>query len=273
MRAPVDRSSASPLWAQVLADLRRRLYEGEFVEQFPSDQALVQRYRVSRHTVREAVRRLQAEGLLQRFKGRGSFVPSAAIEQPLGALYSLFGSVEEHGYRQHSQVRHLEKRQDRQAAAMLGVKPDEDLVYLERIRLADEEPIAIDCSWLPASLAGSLLDVDFSHTALYAQLSMRCGVQPDSGWEKIRPALATAEQRALLHIGPSQAVFAIERMSAAGDLAVEWRHSVVRGDLYCFVARWAGARADASAGFAMSSASEGSGSLGTEVAPAALRHG
>ena len=129
-----DRNSPLPLWAQVLADLRARLARGEFTGRFPGDEELRDTYGVSRHTVREAVRRLQAEGVIERGRGRGTFVTGTVIEQPLGALYSLFRSVEAQGFVQRSVVRYLEERRDEEAAKVLGRPPDEPLVYLERLR-------------------------------------------------------------------------------------------------------------------------------------------
>lgn len=240
MARTLDRQSPLPLWAQVLDDLRARLDAGEFTERFPTDRELVAAYQVSRHTVREAVRRLQAEGLLDRERGRGSFVRTPRIEQPLGRLYSLFGSVEAQGYEQRSIVRALTERSDPEAARVLGVAADDPLVYIERVRMVADDPVALDCSWLPAAIARPLLGVDFTHTALYVELAQRCGVTPTSGWERIRPALPTAEQRRILGIGPRQPLFALERVARAGSRTVEWRHSVVRGDLYAFVARWDG---------------------------------
>ncbi len=232
-----------PLWAQVLADLRSRIAAGEFESRFPGDLDLVAHYQVSRHTVREAVRHLQAEGVLERRRGRGSFITHAPIEQPLGALYSLFRSIEAAGMTQGSVVRHLCRRSDDEAAAMLEC-PGETLVYLERVRYADKVPVALDCSWLPASLADPLLDVDFQHTALYEQLANRCGIRLTSGWEKIRPVLPDRTQRDVLDIDARQPAFAIERMAFRDDTPVEWRHSVVRGDRFSFVARWAKAQQD-----------------------------
>ncbi len=175
-----DRNSPLPLWAQVLSDLRVRLARGEFTGRFPGDEELRETYGVSRHTVREAVRRLQAEGIIERGRGRGTFVTGALIEQPLGALYSLFRSVEAQGYVQRSVVRYLEERRDEEAAKVLGRSPDEPLVYLERLRLADDQPIVLDCSWLPAALARPLLKVDFARTALYHELHAQCGLWPDA---------------------------------------------------------------------------------------------
>lgn len=237
--------AGNPLWAQVLADLRRRLATGEFARRFPGDAELVESYGVSRHTVREAVRRLQAEGLLERRRGRGSFVNGPAIEQPVGTLYSFYRSIEEAGIVQESVVRRLEERRDDRAEAMLGCigKP---LVYLERLRLAAGEPIALDWSWLPAELASGLLGADFRHAALYEQLAERCGIRLTSGWERIRPVVPARNHRAILEIDAQQAAFSIERFGMQGEVPIEWRHGIVRGDRFSFVARWASEHVDAS---------------------------
>src|SRR5262249_56741319 len=178
-----------PPGATVSGAGRARLARGEFTGGCPGDGELGAEYGVSRHTVREAVRRLQAEGVIERGRGRGTFVTGAVIEQPLGALYSLFRSVEAQGYVQRSIVRYLEERRNDEAAKVLGRPPDEPLVYLERLRLADDKPVVLDCSWLPASLARPLLSVDFTRTALYHELHARCGLRPDAGCERLRPVL------------------------------------------------------------------------------------
>jgi GntR family transcriptional regulator len=243
----VDRNSALPLWAQVLGDLRRRLARGEFGAHFPGDEELTEEYGVSRHTVREAVRRLQAEGVVERGRGRGTFVTGRVIEQPLGALYSLFRSAEEQGFVQRSIVRRLEERRDEEAARVLGLPADEPLVYLERLRLADDEPIVLDSSWLPAALARPLLSTDFTRTALYRELHVQCGIRLDGGWERIRPVLPDEEQRALLGLPDGTPALAIERMASRETTPVEWRHSLVRADRFSYVARWSGQ--DSAAGF------------------------
>lgn len=235
--------TGSPLWAQVLADLRRRLDAGEFTERFPADSELVERYKVSRHTAREAVRRLQSEGLLERRRGQGSFVIARPIEQPIGTMYSLFQSIEETGAAQESVVRALEERRDDKAEAMLGCL-GQPLVYIERLRLADGVPIGLDWSWLPASVGRPLLEADFGRTGLYVELAERCGVHLTNGWERIRPALADRLQRQLLDIDERQPVFAIERFGLQNGQPIEWRHGVVRGDRFSFVARWSADQLD-----------------------------
>lgn len=230
-----------PLWAQVLADLRLRLDAGEFAERFPGDHELVAHYGVSRHTVREAVRRLQDDGILERRRGQGSFVNRAMIEQPIGKPMSLYRSVDCVGGQEHV-VRALELCADESAAERLGC-PGEPLVYLERLRVVDGEPLALDRSWLPAAHAGPLLSVDFRSASLCDELADRCGVVTTNGWERIHPVLPERDVRQLLLLGPRDPAFGIERLACAGSEPVEFRYSVVRGDRFTFIARWSTERA------------------------------
>jgi GntR family transcriptional regulator len=230
----------------VLDDLRRRLDAGAFVTGFPTDAALMRDYGVSRHTAREAVRRLQAEGVVRRYRGRGTFVETPQVEQVVGPLYSLFRSVEEQGFEQRSRVLALEMVRDEHAATQLGVPTDGDLLHLRRVRYVGKSPLAVDNVWLPGDRCRALLAVDFTRTGLYHELERLCGVTPVSGWERLRPVLPDREQCRLLGITARQPVFLIERRSDCRDGPLEWRCTVVRGDQYSFVTRWSGStRADA----------------------------
>ena len=238
-RRPVDRASALPLWAQVHADLQRRLDGGEFTDVFPGELALVTEYAVSRHTVREALRRLRSDGIVVAERGRVPRVaPPGVIEQPLGALYSLFASVEAAGQVQRSVVRALDIRADEVVAARLELEKSAPLLYLERLRLAAEVPLAVDRVWLPASLAAPLLKTDFTHTALYDELARRCGVRLSGGREHLRAVLPTSAERAALGVGDGVAAFAIERLACSGSHPVEWRHTLIRGDRFTVSAQF-----------------------------------
>lgn len=234
---PLDRASPVPLWAQLEADLRRRLAEGEFSKQFPTDREIVETYEISRHTARDAVDRLCAAGLLERRRGRGTFV-RPEFEQPAGALYALFRSVEASGAEQTIELRALDECTNPEAAAHLDVPADEPLVLIDRTRLADGVPLAIDCVWLPASVARPLLDADLAHGVLYHELAQRCGVNVTGGWERIRPSIPTACDCEALQMPADTAVFTIERLGRADDRPIEWRVSMVRGDRYSFVTTW-----------------------------------
>lgn len=234
-----DRSSPLPLWAQIVDDLRRRLAGGEFEDHFPTDEELTRDYEVSRQTAREAVRRLTAEGLVVRQRGRGSSVTHPVLEQPLGSLYSLASTVRASGIDEHSEVLAAERRPaDPEVAAQLGVGAGDDVVYIERLRFAGDEPIAWDRSWLPAERAGALLDADLSSGGLYELLAAHCSLRITGGWERIRPVVPAAAQRRLLRLPSNTAAFSIERLATVGDAPTEWRQMLIRGDRYSLIAHW-----------------------------------
>lgn len=237
--APLQRSGGLPLWRQIYADLRRRLEDGEFPGTFPGELSLAAEYEVSRHTVREALRHLRSEGAVIGERGRPSRLAPPAIAQPLGVLYSLFASAETLGLDQRSVVRMLDVRADGVVATRLGLEESTPLIYLERLRLVAEIPLAVDRVWLPAAIAAPLLAADFSHTALYDELAARTGLRPDGGCEQMHAAVATAAERRLLEIPAGVAVFRIDRLSRCGTEPLEWRCTLVRGDRFSVTAEFA----------------------------------
>ncbi|MGC8510432.1 MAG: GntR family transcriptional regulator [Acidimicrobiales bacterium] len=232
----LDRESPLPLWAQLYEDLTSRLRAGEFAGDFPAEGDLAAAYGISRNTVREAMRRLRDDGVVISGRGRRPRAALSMIHQPLGAIYSLFASVEAAGLDQQSVVRALDLRDDRAVAARLGLAAATTLLYLERLRLAAGEPLAIDRVWLPGDVAAQLLDVDFSHTSLYRELHDRIGIRLTTAREQIRAVVPSREDRRLLALSADQAALAIDRLSNVADRPVEWRQTIIRGDAFALVA-------------------------------------
>lgn len=235
---PLKRSAGPPLWAQLEADLERRLAAGAFEQSFPGEHELAEQYKVSRHTVREALRRMRAAGVVDSTRGRGSSVGRTSIEQPLGALYSLFRSVEATGAEQRSVVRVLDLRTDSRVAVELAAPEDAEFVFLERLRLADSEPLALDRSWIPREVGEPLLDGDFEHSGLYDELARLTGMRLTGGLERISARVADAATRRLLTIKADVAVLSVTRIGCLGGRPVELRESLIRGDRFSLTAQW-----------------------------------
>lgn len=234
----LDRRSPLPLWAQITDDLRRRVAGGEFDRRFPTDAQLSADYGVSRQTAREAVRRLQQDGLIVRTRGRGTTLSRIPLEQPLHSLYSMATSLRAQGVAERVEVRERTIQPVDQAdATVLGLEQGDEVLYVERLRFADQEPISLERSWLPAAVGRGLLDVDLGG-GLYDALAVHCGVRATGGWERIQPVVPSRAVRRLLRLPEGVAAFAIERLARAGEEPVELRRSLVRGDRYSFVASW-----------------------------------
>jgi len=236
---PLDRDHPLPLWAQLEADLRRRIDNGEFEDgRFPTDLNLTTDYEVSRHTVREAIRQLNKTGMLKRERGRGTVINRGEFEQPLGALYSLFQSIEATGTEQTSEVLQLDVVTDSIAAAHLELDEDTEFVLLARLRRAGDAPLAVDRAWIPLTYGAPLLDVDWSHTALYAEMRRIGAPTPTAGWERLTPVIPAPADRTLLELRSGVAAFSLERLGTFDGKPVEWRTTLIRGDRYRFVSEW-----------------------------------
>lgn len=231
-------SGSTTKWERVLADLERRLADGEIVDRFPTDRELVDHYDVSRQTVREAVRRLRARGIVERHRGRGSFVRPEHLQQPVGTLYSLYREAQRHGHVQRSETFELQENLSPVAAEALGLPPDTTLFMMSRLRRVDDVPLAIDTVWLPQDIGRLLLDADMTYTSLYDELETRAGIQVDATREVILPVTPDQAINEVLELEDREATFRLERTSYVEDRAIEWRISLVRGARFAFVSEW-----------------------------------
>lgn len=234
----LDRNSPVPLWAQVLDDLRVRLDGHEFSARFPTDTELVEHYGVSRQTVREAVRRLTGEGLLDRDRGRGTFVRTTVLHHPVGTLPEIFASIRDHLGPVTSAVRRIERTADPEVAARLGLDPAAALVVIERVRHVPDGPIAHDTAWLPATIGEPLLDVDFTTAVLADEVRDRCGHTADDVDEQIGAAVPARELRALLAMPTTVALLTVSTRSSEHGRPFECRRVCFRADRLHLTSRW-----------------------------------
>ncbi|MGC1207836.1 MAG: GntR family transcriptional regulator [Ornithinimicrobium sp.] len=234
----IDRAAREPLWAQVHADLLRRLATGEFSDGFPGEAALRAEYGVSRHTVREALRRIREAGLVRSGRGRSSEVMATEIEQPLGSIYSLFREIEARGMTQESSVLAQTLAVEPEAAAHLELEPETELFALERIRLADGEPLAHDCVWLPGGIGAPLLHTDFGRTSLYDEMDRRDIPRPEGGHERITATNLAHPRAKQLNVVPGTAALVIERTGLWRGKPIECRRTTIRADRFALLVSW-----------------------------------
>ncbi|MEO7126251.1 MAG: GntR family transcriptional regulator [Nakamurella sp.] len=242
MTEPAHPPSTATLarWRLVAQDVTARIARGEFIDVFPGELALAQEYEVSRHTIREALRDLRLTGAVTAGRGRPSKVSLPQhIEQSVDTLYSLFESLISAGFTHRSGVLAKDVRTDPAVAAELDRDPNAPLLYLERLRLADEIPLAVDRVLLPADLTAPLLNADFEHASLYDQLRVLCGIHLTGGQERIRAAIPTPQEQELLDVSTDVAVLVLDRQGCQNGAPFEWRQTRIRGDRFSVVAQFA----------------------------------
>src|SRR5262249_54032927 len=157
---------------------------------FPTEQALVAEYGVSRHTVREALRDLRASGLIERHRGLGTFVVRPPLEQPLRTIYSIAPSVQRYGEQEeYSDLLKQDFEVHEPAARALRLEPHEEVAALERLRIVDGEPVMLVQSWYAAPIGRALFREDLRQRSVYELLNTSLGMQVTGGRERIRASM------------------------------------------------------------------------------------
>ena len=230
-----------PLWAQLAAELRRRLSSGEFDRRFPTEVELAGAFGVSRATVREAIRRLRGEGLLEARRGSGTFVVQRQLDAPILGTSGLAQAIAAAGLAPSSKVLRVEEGPPADVAARaLGLVGHQTVLWVERLRYADDEPLALDLSALAldASQRRAFAGGDLANGSLYGLLETTCGLRVSGGTERLRAVTCSAAERKLLRPDRGEGILEVERVAYAAERPVEWRRSLVRGQGYVLSARW-----------------------------------
>ena len=231
----LDPQASTPLYLQVRNGLTRLIREGRFSpdDALPSERLLAQRLGISRVTARKAIDALATDGLIVRRHGSGNYI-APMLEQPLTRLTSFTEELKLRGFAPSSRwIRRVVGAVMPEEMVALGLPPGARVARLERVRLADDTPMAYESSALPTSVVPNPEAVQDS---LYAYLAER-GSVPVRALQHIRAANASARHAELLGIPPGQALLFITRVGYVEEgRAVEITHTWCRSDYYDFVA-------------------------------------
>lgn len=229
----------APIYLRVASLLRQQIATGDIRsgDTLPSERDLCALIGASRVTIRKAIDQLVGEGLLVRKRGSGTFV-APRIEAP-GSFLSGF-SEDAAARGATAGVVWIEKSLSEasdEEARILEIITGVPVVRLTRVRLANGEPLAIENAVVPAQY---LSDIAALGDSLYDALTA-AGNRPVGGTQRIRAALATPGDAALLHIPEKSEILRIERVTRLADgQPVEFTRSAYRGDRYDFVSELRG---------------------------------
>ncbi|MBE2267589.1 MAG: GntR family transcriptional regulator [Anaerolinea sp.] len=235
----IDVNSPTPLYEQIKDLLLQGIQKGDYKpgDRIPSERDLSVRFGVSRLTVNKALKELERAGVLIAQVGKGTFISAEIVQQQLEHLTGFTEEMRSRGHSASSRVlsaTYIFAPDD--AARLLNVLPGTRLIQLQRVRLAEEQPIALETANLPASLCPDLLDKhDFAHESLYGALRREYGITLTHAEQTIEARPATREEADALGIKVLQPVLSMTRVAYTdGNRPVEYVRSAYRGDRYKF---------------------------------------
>jgi GntR family transcriptional regulator len=231
----IDRDSFVPFYYQLRQILEAAIAAQGVVpgDALPSEAGLCQRFGVSRTVVRQALSDLERDGLIERFKGRGSFVAEPKVPGRLvQELRSLHEDVAARGQTLDTLVLRFETEPASPfVARMLDLEPQEEIVLLERLRIVDGEPFEVSTTHLPHSLCAPILELDMSERSLYQALEHDLGLKLSRGRRSVEATQANAQIARHLGLQEGAPVLLLKGTTFLDDdRPLEYFTSLHRGD-------------------------------------------
>src|SRR5699024_7279989 len=161
----LDKEKHTPLLIQLKNEIEKKITEGVYTNQIPSERKIMQKYNVSRSTVREAVNTLVREGVLVKDNGRGTFVSFKPLNKWLGHLSSTTELIQSFGKKPGAKLIQFEKvHSPKHVQKIMGYQ---ETYFLKRIRLADDKPIGIEQQYYPLYIGERLRNYNLDEITLY----------------------------------------------------------------------------------------------------------
>ncbi|MEH0165015.1 GntR family transcriptional regulator [Paucibacter sp. JuS9] len=201
----------------------------------PPERELSERFEVARETLRRCLRELELDGLLQRRQGAGTFVSGQpVVKQPL--LMSFSEEMRQRGLVPSSEV--LSSRllaAGAKLAQRLKVMPGTQLLEVRRLRLASDEPMALETVYLVHSRVPGFDAAVLATGSLYELLEARYGLQIRAASQQLQATVLNEEEAGALGVAPFSPSLLVERLSHAGSgEVVEYAKTLYRADRYRF---------------------------------------
>ena len=233
--------SRSPLYERVESILAADIADGSLLPeaQLPTEEGLIERFKVSRTTVRKAIQNLVERGLVEVRRGKGTFVTQPRITQELTELTGFVEDMQALG--RTPTARLFDKRivaADEAVAHHLALSPGTLVVRLQRVRLADSVAMSFDETYLPRGLGEKIAENDLETEPVFALLEDKYGTPLVEAEYKLEAAAADPVSAQALQMPPGSPIFLIERTSyTTGNRPVDYERLHYRGDLIRFVTR------------------------------------
>ena len=219
---------------QVYLDLRASLDAGEWRsgDQLPTERELAERYGCSLITVRRALGELAREARIERTRGRGTFVTRPSIRLDMAGSLSFAEEMIDQGHQPGTRlVASRSETAGAAVAAALGIEIGAPTLYVERLRLADDEPLLLEQVHLPADRFPGLLSADLESGSLYDLLARRYDAPVAFARESFVPIALPAREARLLGQQPDSLALLVEGVAyTRAGVPVEYARSYVRGD-------------------------------------------
>ncbi|WP_173915436.1 GntR family transcriptional regulator [Halobacillus sp. Marseille-Q1614] len=235
MNSKVNPNKDLALYLQLKELFIERIQNGDWEPDklIPTEQELMKEFDVSRTTIRQAVSILVQEGLVEKKQGRGTIVKPRKLSGNLTQLKGFAEEVLERGQNPRSRLIRAEFKENlHHEKTMLDIKDDQPILLIERIRFADDIPVALERTCWPKDIGDILIKHDLDE-ARYYEILENYNVYLNRASEKINAINATIDEADALGIRAGEALLEMTRLSyGVNDRPIEYTKTKYRNDQY-----------------------------------------
>lgn len=233
----IDKQSSTPIYLQIQRYMKEQITNGDWMigSAIPSERSLSQQLSVSRMTVRHAIQGLIEDGILTTVRGRGTFVTDVKVEQQLLSVSSFTNIIQKKGKQPKTNMIAFSKREaSKEEAAQLQLKEKDAVLWVERVRLADDVPMVYETTTIPWTIASPLTEKDIEHS-LYEAIEKKLSLTIGKAKQSIEAAASNKKIADLLEIEQSAPILKVERLTHLDNGSpFEYVRSFYAGERYKF---------------------------------------
>lgn len=234
----IDRSKGVSLYHQLERILIDLINKGILKEndKLPSERELCEDYEVSRTTARQAVTELERKGYIFKVHGKGTFVSPKVYKQQLLKFYSFTEEMKKINKKPSSKILSFKMiKVDSKIRKKLNILNDSNIYKITRLRLADEEPIMIETTYLPLDRFTNLTEDTLRKSPMYDIFREVYSVNITKAVESFKPIIIDNMDANELGVNKGTPAMRIERITLEKENVVEYTISVARGDKFEYI--------------------------------------
>jgi len=237
----LDRGADQPVYRQLQDLIRGYITSGAWKPgaAIPTEKAFAQQYGLARMTVRQALDDLIRDGLVVRMRGRGTFVTQPRVERELTRMHSFSEDMRDRGMTPSTRLlaRQVVPAPD-EVSADLRLGRREAVIMLQRLRVADELPMALETSYLNYERCQPVLDADLESGSLYHFLETHMRLPLSHATQELEASLPNKAEADLLQVSRRQPMLVIRQTTyvrgVVGEEPLIRGRTVYRADRYRF---------------------------------------
>ena len=226
-----------PMYRQIADALREKITASELKpgDALPTESSLQETFSVSRVTVRQALKLLTEEQIIESIQGSGSYVREERVNYDIYQLTGFYEKLADRNVDTHSDVKTFEViKADVKLAETLNIRPDHKVWHVKRVRFIKQKPVNLEETWMPLAMFADLT-WEVMENSKYHYIEQIKKMVIDRSEQELVPIMPSQEAIDALALDPAKPILEkVSRGFLKDGRVFEYSRNVFNSDDYKF---------------------------------------